>query len=66
MTSWRGLVPRSWDRVESATAQPPLVPGPTRVRDEDVVEEDLVELGLAGDWTSGLTSTPGACMSTTR
>ena len=49
MTSWRGLTPRSWDRVEPATAHPrPRRPTRRVVGHEDVVQLHLVELGLAG------------------
>ena len=49
MTSWRGLMPRSWARVEPATPHPsPSVPTRRSVGHEDVVQLDLVELGLAG------------------
>ena len=50
MTSWRGLMPRSWVSVEFATA-PALVHRADEpvVGDEHVAEEHLVELGLAGD-----------------
>ena len=48
MTNWRGLVPRSCDRVELAT--PPtfvLRTDQLVLGDEHVGEEDLVELGLS-------------------
>ncbi len=49
ITSWRGLIPRSWARVEPATVQPgSFVSHPPVARHEDVVQLDLVELGLPG------------------
>ena len=49
ITSWRGFVPRSWVSVERRHP-PAVVDGADHavVGHEDVVEEDLVELGLAG------------------
>ena len=49
MTSWRGLTPRSWERVEFG--HPPSIvlrADQPVIGHEHVVEEDLVELGLAG------------------
>ena len=68
MTSWRGLMPRSWASVEPATPQPvALVADPPVVRHEDVVELDLVELGLPGRLHERVHARrPSACMSTMR
>ncbi len=50
ITSWRGLVPRSWVSVDDDTRQPSFTaPIDGVVGHEHVVEEDLVEVGLAGD-----------------
>ena len=49
MTSWRGLIPRSCASVDPATVHPAALGAhPPFVGHEDVVQLDLVELGLAG------------------
>ena len=67
MTSWRGFTPRSFDRVEPATRQPS--PGaPTSWSSGTNTSSSSTSLNSASpvSCTSGWTSTPGACMSTTK
>ena len=65
ITSWRGLMPRSWASVEPATVQP-SPSGPTRRSAGTKTSSSSTSLNSASpvDWTSGCTSTPSACMST--
>jgi len=67
MTSWRGLVPRSWDRVALETLQP-WFSSPTSWSwgTETSVRKTSLNSASPVICTSGLTSTPGACMSMTR
>ena len=67
MTSWRGLTPRSWERVELATVHPS--PGaPISWSSGTNTSSRNTSLNSASPviCTSGRTSTPAACMSTTR
>ena len=67
MPSCRGLTPRSWDRVELATDQP-LPASPTSCSSGTKTSSRRTSLNSASPviWTRGRTSTPSACMSTTR
>ena len=67
MTSWRGLVPRSWERVALETRQPSFS-WPTSCSRGTNTSVRKTSLNSASPviCTRGLTSTPGACMSTTR
>ncbi len=67
MTSWRGFVPRSWDRVELATRHPSFS-GPISWSSGTKTSVRNTSLNSASpvSWTSGRTSTPGWCMSMTR
>ena len=67
MTSWRGLVPRSWESVELATRHPSCsVPTSWSAGTNTPSRKTSLNSASPVSCTRGRTSTPGACMSTTR
>ena len=67
MTSWRGLVPRSWVRVDEDTRQPSSTAPMTRSSGTNTSARNTsLKSDSPVSWRSGRTSTPWARMSTAK